>query len=401
MAVRKQDIEQSLARKKKLLIVLNKGDMLSTQCRVLRLIFHITKANYLVDVMVHNQELFDQIEENFAENEHVTVLFEKGEPVYWEPQRRDDFVKIFINQVSDIVIPGTDLPYWKTAAFDDFRGHISSHVFRDIESDYDLIILSVPSGDEPLATEADILSTTVLFHARECGIKVVGLQIFPAQQCPRIYMKMLDHIIIRNEIEKRHYIEQGYDPKNLTILSDRKDNYCVDTIEDTYKNMMFDRDIDIASNTLSILVLNHAKYRTQMKQAIDVICSLDIEKSVCFAKAGYEIRDLSEDQIFDDLIKPSLEKLGDTYYIIDSTALAKMLMICDVIITSTYISPVKFASGYGKGAIVYNPIKCVDREENGIQYCGDPEQLKKFLLTQYENKCSRTSISQILGELCK
>jgi len=401
MAVSREEISQNLALKRKVLFVLNNGDIASTQGRILRLIFHLSKAEFLIDVMVHNQEIFDQVNESFTGNEFVTIIFQKGVSVYWEPQRRDDFVKIFINQVADIVIPGTDLPYWKTAAFDDFRGHISSHVYSDIATDYDLVLMPVPSSDEPPASDADILTTTVLFHAREHGIKIVGLQIYPAQQCPRIYMNMLDTIIVRSEIEYDHYIQEGLDQSRIKVLADSKDNYCIDTIEDTYKNMIYDPQIEITHDTLFILILNHAKYRSQMKQAIDVIASLEIKTCVCFAKSGYEIRDLTEDQIFDELIKPSLEKLNNPYYIIEADSMAKMLIMCDVLITSTYISPQKFAAGYDKGAIIYNPIKCLDQVTDGINYCGNSQALEKRLLCEYDKKKAKSTIDEIVKELCE
>jgi len=400
MAVSREEIELSLAKRKKLLVVLNDGDLISTQKRILRLVYHLTKANFQIDVMVHSEEVFDQVEESFAENDRVKVLYQKAKSLYWQPQRRDDFVKIFINQVSNIVIPGTELPYWKTAAFDDFRGHISAHVFDDIKKDYELVAISVPSNEEAMVPEADVLSTSVLFQAKEAGIKLVGLQIYPAQHCPRVYMNMLDYIVVRNEAEKEHYINEGFNPNNLRIPSDIKDNYCLDVIEDTYKNLMFDREIEVAEDELSILILNHARYRSQMKEAIDMLAEMDIKKCVCFAKAGYEIRELSEEDIFDELIKPSLEKLKSNYYIIDNKALAKMLMMFDVVISSTYTSPVRFAASYGKGAIVYNPIKCSDSVYEGIKFCGEADSLKEKLYELYEKKCSQKSIGRIFEDLC-
>lgn len=398
MAANLETVEAALSASRKILFLLNRSDVESTQGRILRLINGLADGKNCIDVLVHNHELHKEVENYFINLQAVNVIIQKGKSVYWEPQRRDDFVKIFIQQNMDMLIPGTDLPYWKTAAFDDFRGHISSHVYCNIDSNYDQIIMSIPSADDPLASEADIMATTVLFHAREMGIKTVGLQIYPAEQCPRIYMNMLDSIIVRSDTEKKHYLDNGCEQNKIRIMSDKYDNYCIDTIEDTYKNMIYDEQIKFEKKSLSILVLNHAKYRAQMKQAIDVIAELSIEKTVSFAKSGYEIRDLSEDDIFNDLIRPSLDKLKSTYYIVDASALAKMLMMCDVVIASTYIAPLIFANRYKKTAIIFNPTRCVDETREGIIYSGQEATLKQALVEAYQLKLHTDSFAELLAE---
>lgn len=398
MSANLNTLPDGLLANKKVLFLLNQSDVESTQGRILRLLKQLAQGQYRIDILVHNHELHEKIKPYFDNLGSVQLLMQKAKPVYWLPQRRDDFVKIFIMQHMDMLIPGTDLPYWKTAAFDDFRGHISSHVFSNIGSDYDLILMSIPSADDPMASEADIMATTVLFHAHEHKIKTLGLQLFPAEQCPRIYLNMLDGILVRSEHEKSYYLKQGCQADKVKVVSDPYDNYCIDTIEDTYKNMIYDEQIHFEKNSLSILVLNHAKYRAQMRQAIDVIAALSCKKVVSFAKAGYEIRDLSEDDIFNDLIKPSLDKLNDTYYIVDASAMAKMLMMSDVVIASTHIAPLVFATRYHKTAIIFNPTRCVDDKKNGIIYSGSNDSLARTLLEAYQQKSQSHTMAELLLE---
>jgi len=383
---------------KRILFPLARIDVEATQGRVFGLAARLASKGAHVDVMSHHEDTVERAKKRLANLENVRVIHNTSRPVHWTPQRRDDIVRAFIKDNMDLRIPGTDMPYWKSAAFDDFRGHVSAHTFDPLAKDYDLIMLPIPSMDESPALEADVLVSNCFFHAKENSIPVLGLQIYPALQSPRIYYRLLNHILVRSEVEADVYRRGGVPSERLYVLGDDRDCYCLNAIEDVYKNLLFDEKIKVEKNELFIVITNHSRYRAQVIETIKAIAKLPFPAVVCFVKVQFEVRDLHEDQIFDELIKPHLDKLGK-YYMSDITAIGKLSMLCDVSIATTYVTPLLFAAQYGKGAVVYNPIRAHAGRQDGIEFITREDALRHHLTAEYARKQARANVIDIVGEI--
>lgn len=73
-----------------------------------------------------------------------------------------------------------------------------------------------------------------------------------------------------------------------------------------------------------------------------------------------------------------------------------LLLLSDVIISPAYLTTLGFAAGYGKLAVVYNPLldkKLADRNATFIE---NKEQLKSAILKFYEQKKALISIADII-----
>ncbi len=383
---------------KRILFPLARIDVEATQGRVLGLAARLASKGAQVDVMSHHLDTVERAKKRLENIDNVRVIHNTSRPVHWTPQRRDDIVRAFIKDNMDLLIPGTDMPYWKSAAFDDFRGHVSAHTFDPLDKNYDLIMLPIPSMDESAALEADVLVSNCFFHAKENAIPVLGLQVYPALQSPRIYFRLLNHILVRSDTEAEVYRAGGVPPQRLHILGDERDTYCLDTIEDVYKNLLFDDQIKVEKNELFIVITNHSRYRAQVIETIKAIAKLPFPTVVCFVKVQFEVRDLHEDQIVDELIKPHLDKLG-SHYISEIRSIGKLSMLCDVSITTTYVTPLLFAAQYGKGAVVYNPIRAFAGRQDGIEFITHEEELRRYLTEQYALKQTRSNVVDIVAEI--
>jgi hypothetical protein len=388
-------------RAKRILFPLGEKENSSVQERLLHLPLRLAKAGFNVDVVTYKEELHEKAGSFYKDTSNVKTIFLKSKPLIWSPQQRDDFVRIYIKHTFDLFIPGTDLKYWKTSAFDDFRGHIASHAFSIPEDDYALLLMPVPSSDEPPSTECDVFYSTFIFYAKERGIPVAGLQIYPVLHTPVIYLKVIDYFIVKELFEKQYYEKRGVDRQRIFLLNTPDENYCVCTVEDTYKNLMFDKQFNLQSDEVSILIVNHPKYRQQINEVLQTLSKLNIKKSVFFYKTGYHVRELSEDQIVDEIIRPFLEKVGGKYYIVQEGSIAKLIMICDVIIATTYIVPLTFAAQYNKAAIVYNPLKKAATLEGGVSFLNDKNALKEVITGQMHKKQQFNSISHIVRGIIK
>lgn len=381
----------------RVLMIVNRVDLEATQNRVLLLAVALARAGVRVELMTHNEDAAGMMRERVANVENMQVTHNPPKPIYWNPQHRDDIVRGYLKQNSDLTIPGTDMRYWKCSAFDDFRGHVSAHTYTELGTGYDAIMVAVPSVDEALAIEADVLMSNCLFHAREHGIPTIGLQINPARQAPRIYQKLLDHFVVRSEQEKQLHVRNGVSPDRVSVITDPKDRYCIETIEDVYRGMSLDDRVPNHPDELFVTILNHSKYRAPIIQAINVIGKLPFPATVCLVKVLFEVRDLHEDQVIDELIKPHLEKLKKQYYLTDVGALSKMLMISDVMVSTTYVTPVSFAAKYAKGAVVYNPMKSMGGADEGIDFVTQADELRRVLTQCYERKRAQRKFVDVIA----
>jgi hypothetical protein len=385
---------------KRILFPIGEKELVSVQERLLHIPLRLAESGFSVDVVLYKKEIHEKAEAFFKDNPNINVIYLQSASLVWSPQQRDDFVRIYIKHTFDFFIPGTDMRYWKASAFDDFRGHIASSSFS-FNSDYDLLLMPLPSFDEPPSTECDVFYSSLIFHAKEKGVPIAGLQIYPVVHTPLLYMKILDFFIVKEEFEKEYYLKHDIEGKKVFVLSTPDENYCLSTVEDIYKNLVFDEQINIEKDEIGILIVNHPKYRPQINEVLQALSRLNIKKSVFFYKRGYHVRELSEEQIIDEIIRPALEKVGGKYYIVHEGALVKLVMLCDVIIATTYIIPLSFAARYNKSAVVYNPLKKAIAFEDGVSYLNDKMALMDIVSTQLSKKQGYSSISDIVKRMIK
>lgn len=384
---------------KRVLFLVGEKELLSVQERLLHIPSKLAKAGFQIDVVTYKEDLYEKAKTFFKDTPNINLILLKSTQLVWSAQQRDDFVRIYIRHTFDLFIPGTDLKYWKTSAFDDFRGHIASQAFSGLKEKYAVLLMPLPSFDEPPSTECDVFYSTFIFYAKELKIPVVGLQIYPVIHTPLIYREIIDCFVVKDRHEKDYYQQCGIEDKNIFILDSPEDNYCLCTIEDIYKNLMFDEQINIPKDEISVLIVNHPKYRPQIKDALEALSRLNIKKSVFFLKRGYDVRELSEETIIQEIIMPSLEKVGGRYYVVQEGALVKLLMLCDVIIATTYIIPLSFATKYNKLAIVFNPLKYAETFEEGVSFLNDKKALINAIATHFSKKQQYISIADIVKRI--
>ena len=71
---------------------------------------------------------------------------------------------------------------------------------------------------------------------------------------------------------------------------------------------MLNKEISVDKDTLGIVIINHTKNRVQLQEIVNTIKELNIKKSVYFVLRNYAVRDLHENDIFNDYMKPHLQK---------------------------------------------------------------------------------------------
>lgn len=94
-----------------------------------------------------------------------------------------------------------------------------------------------------------------------------------------------------------------------------------------------------------------------------------------------------------------MKGVGGRYYVVKEGALVKLLMLCDVIIATTYIIPLSFAAKYNKLAIVFNPLKYAITLEEGVSFLNDKKTLIKAIAAHFSEKQKYNSIVDIVKRM--
>lgn len=378
---------------------ISERDYLVTDRRFFYLIQTLSRS-FAVEVVTISKEVFDDITVRLGDNSTVTVTLLHSERLPLTLDFRTNLVKIFVQYTDGLFLPGTDLKLWKTAAFDDFWGHISTCSFPDLPSiDSDIILLPLMSYDDTPSEDMDVFYTTVVFKAREKGVTVVGYQLYPVFQGLKLMPLFIDAFLVKKEYEKKYYLDRGIPPERIYIITDEKDSYAVSSISDTYKDALYNAQIQTKKNEIAIVIYNHMKYRPEIRQIIKAIGNAKVPVVLSLVKRDYYVKDLHEDAIIKDFYFDDIKRLGCTFYLVETQSSVPITMISDVIISPTYISPVEFAARYGKKSFVYNPLYDAGYEVEGASFFNSAHELSSAIKRAYEEKQKTVSIADVLARL--
>jgi hypothetical protein len=382
---------------KKLLLPIGQRDYETTQGRIGNLVKLLSKT-FRVELITNSKEVCDDLNQKLGPDHPVIVTFVEAKFLPLTFDYRDNLAKIFVQYTHDLCLPKTDLEIWKTAAFDDFWGHISTCAFPEIQTvDADVVMFPLMSHDDAPWEETDIFYTALLFMAKEAGIKVVGYQLYPVFNGVKLMPQLMDTIIVRKEFERDFHIKMGIAPEKIHLLTEEKDIYSLSTIEDTYKNHIYNSQIEISRDELGVVVCNHGKLRPQIIEIFKALEESKIPVVLFLLKRDFVIRELQEDEIIKDLFFDPIRKIGCRFYLVEQPSLVPIAMTSDVVIAPTYVVPLEFAARYGIHAWVYN--RCYDPlpDVNGVSFKNRLEDLTASLKKAYEEKRKKVGVVDILN----
>ncbi len=383
----------------RILFPIGERDYSCCQKRMVHLIKSIG-SEFKIEVVTQSKEVYEDIESKTEKCANVSarLLEMKFLPLTFD--YRDNLSKIFVQYTEDLYIPSTNLKMWKTAAFDDFWGHISGCTYPAMKSvDADMVMLPLLSYDDIPYEEMDVLYTSIAYMAKDMGKKVIGYQLFPVFNGFKLMPKIMDGIIVRHEYERQFYIEMGIPEEKLYLLNHQRDIYSLSTIEETYKNYMYNEDIEIKQSELGVVVLNHAKFRPQIKEIFQVLREAKVPLVLCLVKREFAIKDLVEDDIIKDMFLDDVEKIGCPFYLVKGQSLVPITMLADVLITPTFVTPLEFAVRYGKKAWVYNPYDAMRSDVDGVRFINKAKDLSESLQAAYKEKKKWVGINDILHRI--
>lgn len=366
----------------------------------LHLLLRSLSKEFIVEVLTASKDVHEGISKKLEGCENIEIRLALPKFLPFNFGFRDDLAKIFIQYTDNICIPNTDLKLWKTAAFDDFWGHISNISFPEITKvDADIVLIPMISFEDSPWEEADVFYTTVAFMARNAGVKLVGYQVYPVFNCLKLMPRLMDAVIVREEYERKFYSDNGIPPESIHLLTDDRDIYSLSTIEDTYRNHLFNDQIGIGHDELGVLVINHQKYRPQIKDIFDAIGQSGAATVLSLVKRDYHVREVTEDQIMERLYFDDIRKITNRFYLIESQSVVPMIMLSDVIISPAYVAPIELASRYNKKAYIYNPLYGSRPDIHGVKFVSRKTELTTLLKMAFSEKRESVGMANILCHL--
>jgi len=384
---------------KKIMFPICEREYFATQGRVGYLVKSLAK-NFSVEFWTPSKEVYEDIHKKILPSDRVTIRHFPSKYLPLTFDFRNNLAKIFVKYTHDISIPGTDLKLWKTAAFDDFWGHVATCSFPGIPAvDADLVLLPLLSYDDIPWEEADVFYTSTAFQAKEAGIPAVGYPLYPVFNTLMLMSRLVDAVIVKNEYEKQFYIEKGFPPEKLHLLTEERELYALSTIEDNYKNHLFNSQIEIARDELGIVVCNHGKLRPQLREIFNVIGETKIPAVLSLLKRDFVVREIVEEQIVKDIFLEDIKKTGCRFYLVESQSLVPLLMVSDLIISPTFVAPLEFAAKCGKEAWVYNPFNPPTTGFQGVTFINKSSDLASALERAISRKKKKVGMGEIANRL--
>ena len=262
--------------RKRILFAVGGRDSGVTNHRVARLVKSLAADQYSLDVVSCDEGLINEYKDIFKDQHNIRLAYLRQNERFWTMAQRDAFAKTFIKLNHDMAVPGMDLKFWKMTGFDDFLWNTSSSVFPDIAEHYDAVMMPIPSFSEGPTINCDVFYTHVVFHAKQNGIPIVGLQIYPIYDIPPVYPKVIDHFVVKDEMESKYFMDHGIPVERISVIGDVGENYCLSTVQDEYKNLALDDELRVPRDTLGIVVVNHSRNRSQLYDVLDSIGEIDV-----------------------------------------------------------------------------------------------------------------------------
>ena len=392
--------------RKRVILPISEQDYAATGKRFFYLIKSLSDY-FIVELLTVSKDVYEDINKRLGESKNIFVKIIESKELPLPLDLRTDLSKIFVRYTYDLVIPGTELKLWKTAAFDDFWGHIAMYSFNELsEINADIVLLPLPSIDSVPAEDIDVFYTSILFRAKESGIKVAGYQLYPVFQVLKLAPLLMDALIVKEEYERQFYIDMGVRPEAIFTIKDERDRYSISTIEDTYKNHIYNDQISISRDELGIVVFNHPKMRPQIGEIFSSVREAKIPVVIFLLRFGYNVKDLSENEIIRDFYLDNIKKIANSrYFLVEMQSAVPTIMISDVVIAPTYAAPVEFGARYGKKSFVYNPFYLYDKirdfDLGGAIFVNNIQDLSSLLRKAHKEKQSKVAMADIVSSILR
>jgi len=356
---------------KKILFLISDKEVTLTGARIFQLLPDLTK-DYEVTVATNEPAILRHIKPDLPNYKGIVC---KPQEAVWNMKQRDKFAKKFISSFHDIKFPNTDMPMWKAEAFDDYLWNVSQYIYPQVEGQFDLVLAPTPSLEEPPGHLVDEFFTAQYFKVKEQKIPIMGYEVLPIQFLPLLHNYLFDYFAVKSNSSVNHLKNNGIESSKIFECTYPFDNYCIDSVEDTFKHFLF-KATKPKRNEFNITVMNHVRLRDELKAVFKILGSLEIPVNVNFGLINYAVKEIHEIEILRDVMIPEFQKHIKKMTMFELPEATSVLISSDCFVTCAYMTLYRWCDKYNIPIVKYE----------------DENQLRKILLAIWDDKKKQIGI---------
>lgn len=254
----------------------------------------------------------------------------------WDEQLA--MVNELISKTSDIVIPGTQLPFCRPIALDEFRGSMLLFGAQpNLGLNVDLVIVPLMCVDNN-SLKASGLYTTITAQARVQRIPVLGLEVSPLGNRNTMSQLPAEYYAVKSHWSKNFLVKEGMaTPERITILSAEECALLRPGV-DSYVEAYFDKEalarhvLGLKEDQFIVLIPHHVAFIWEMRQILRALALLPEPTTVVVQANPQAIRrHLTEPELVARVYEPEIKRLH--HFVINTQAgVGLMAQIADLVI---------------------------------------------------------------------
>ena len=373
--------------RRKILIAIGDAECVYTESRIWRLVKRLqAQAEWEVTCVTT-----DEATRKAAADQGVqsTVIRLTPRQAKWDEQLAT--VNELISKTSDIVIPGTQLPFSKPMALDEFRGAMLLFGAQPaIGLNVDLVIVPLMCVDHN-TLNASGLYAFIVAQARAQGIPVLGFEVSPLGNRNTLCQLPADHYAVKSHWSKNFMVKEAMGaPEQITILTGEECSLLRPGV-DSYFEAYFDKEalarqvLGLKEDRFVVLVPHHVAFIWEVRQILRALARLPEPTTVVVQANPQTIRRrFTEPELIARVYRPEIERL-DHFVINTQVGVGLTAQIADLVIAPCAGTTTEGAALRRKPVIICQLTCDEGSDSEFLQWQPDPAKIPDLIRRWREN----------------
>jgi hypothetical protein len=276
----------------RILLAIGDAETFYTEQRIWRLVQQLHARADLEVISATSDEAVRKVAADFGVQAALIPL--KPRRTTWDDQLST--VNELISTTADIIIPGSQLPLWKSIAPDEFRGSMLLFGARpELSLNVDLVIVPLMCVDSNTLTSAG-LYTLIVSQARAQQIPVLGLEVSPLGNRYTMSQLPADHYAVKSVWSKKFLIRKGMaSPEQISVLTP-EEAALLRPGADSYVEAFFEKEalarqvLGLKENRFLVLIPHHVAFIWEVRQILRALAQVREPMTVAIQADSHTIR---------------------------------------------------------------------------------------------------------------
>jgi hypothetical protein len=306
-----------------------------TEQRIWRLAQQLHARPELEVLSVTSDDAVRKIAADFGVQTAVVPLVPRR--TTWDDQLST--VNELINTTADIIIPGSQLPLWKSIAPDEFRGSMLLFGARpDLGLNVDLVIVPLMCVDCNTLNSSG-LYTLIVSQARAQSIPVLGLEVSPLGNRYTMSQLPADHYAVKSDWSKNFLVEHGMAGADQISVLTPEETALLRPGADSYVEAFFEKEalarqvLGLKEDRFLVLVPHHVAFIWEVRQILRALAQVREPVTVVIQANQHIIRrQFTEPDLIAQAYHPEIKRL-DHVVINTQVGVGLMAQLADLVVS--------------------------------------------------------------------